>query len=565
MERLPSVDKQLVSVDVLFQDERSGFLGNGTVPKSPDIDLDIRRAVVDWLLLNSLTGYFSTETFLKTVLLFDASLARMHVLKLSDVQLLSLACTGLACAMNEIHPMNLKEYNALTDDTYTRQDIDDMQVKVFKLLGCSASVASELDYLDIMAIQCSMPSEARRLAERVLFAMAVCGSGYLPSVRATAAIYIARQVHWGFVQKDVFNAKIDAPMACAREFVEYISNTPLSSAIKKLRWGSALSAIQKLDIKSASVHASYFIDTYFQNRIALRLISSSVISTSDPYLGQGTFGVVRRVTYDGSEYAVKQSIQTQDSTLSQSEVREISIILSLAHENVISIYHITHDLSSIFLPLGYGDLRKWISNRRQMNEDQQLDFALQILGGLSYIHTCGVLHRDIKPQNIIVNLDNGAPIYKISDFGAARGCGIGTPTGPYTGIICTLWYRSPEILMGLDTYNDRLDVWSIMCVLYEFATSDVLFAGANTDFDQLLKIFSKKGAPSAATWPGFAQLPMYKLVSGYSFKDTPEYFTKDKRICPLYQSLIEFGLILDPVRRPSSVVLYDMVKEYMGL
>ncbi len=137
--------------------------------------------------------------------------------------------------------------------------------------------------------------------------------------------------------------------------------------------------------------------------------------------------------------------------------------------------------------------------------------------------------------------------------------------GPYTRGVCTLWYRSPEVLLGSNAYDDKLDVWSMLCVLYEFATGKVLFDGYEQDYDQILKIFLVTGMPTEATWPGVEQLPGYQSVPSHSFKGRPAYFNKNKSICPLIQGLLDTGVVCDPNQRPSSHTLLDMVYEYLGM
>lgn len=97
---------------------------------------------------------------------------------------------------------------------------------------------------------------------------------------------------------------------------------------------------------------------------------------------------------------------------------------------------------------------------------------------------------------------------KLADFGLARAFGI--PVKNYTNEVVTLWYRSPDVLMGSRNYSTSVDIWSIGCIFSELINSKPLFQGTSEE-DQLFKIFKLRGTPSPETWPGVQNLPYYKV------------------------------------------------------
>ncbi|KAF0755563.1 hypothetical protein AaE_004924, partial [Aphanomyces astaci] len=97
---------------------------------------------------------------------------------------------------------------------------------------------------------------------------------------------------------------------------------------------------------------------------------------------------------------------------------------------------------------------------------------------------------------------------RISDFALVRATGI--PRRTYTMEVVTLWYRPPEILMGVRSYSPAVDIWSIGCIFAEMAQGKPLFTGIS-EIDQLFQIFSKLATPTAATWPAFTTLPNYRF------------------------------------------------------
>ncbi len=124
-------------------------------------------------------------------------------------------------------------------------------------------------------------------------------------------------------------------------------------------------------------------------------------------------------------------------------------------------------------------------------------FLYQMLSGLHACHAHRIIHRDIKPQNILV--DNRTETLKLADFGLARTYSL--PLRQYTHEVVTLWYRSPEILLGSRLYNPSLDLWSIGCIYMEMLNGKPLFPG-DCEIDQLHRIFMAFGTPTEAVWPG---------------------------------------------------------------
>uniref|UniRef100_A0A0A9WUZ6 Cell division protein kinase 5 n=1 Tax=Lygus hesperus TaxID=30085 RepID=A0A0A9WUZ6_LYGHE len=114
-----------------------------------------------------------------------------------------------------------------------------------------------------------------------------------------------------------------------------------------------------------------------------------------------------------------------------------------------------------------------------------------LLKGVGYCHQRSVLHRDLKPQNLLISREK---VLKLADFGLGRAFGI--PVKKFTHEVVTLWYRSPDVLLGSTQYGTPVDIWSVGCIFAEMATGLPLFAGKN-DADQLLQIFKFLGTPSA--------------------------------------------------------------------
>jgi serine/threonine protein kinase len=176
------------------------------------------------------------------------------------------------------------------------------------------------------------------------------------------------------------------------------------------------------------------------------------------------------------------------------------------------------------------------------------EYLKQMLLGTHACHVHRVLHRDIKPQNILINHDKdpARTRIKLADFGLAKTFGL--PLRAYTHEVVTLWYRPPEILFGGEIYSPAIDIWSLGCIFAEMSNGKALFPG-DSEIDQIFKITSKLGTPSPETWPRVSSLPDYS--SAYpNFRPIP--FEKlVPKLPPSGRHLLEQMLQIDPEKRIS--------------
>ncbi|ETV85967.1 CMGC/CDK protein kinase [Aphanomyces astaci] len=227
-------------------------------------------------------------------------------------------------------------------------------------------------------------------------------------------------------------------------------------------------------------------------------------------VGEGTYGVVYkakdRVT--GEVIALKKiRLEAEDEGIPSTAIREISLLKELQHCNIVRLYNIVHTERKLTLVFEYldQDLKKYLDVCEKGLEKPILkSFLYQLLRGIAYCHQHRVLHRDLKPQNLLINREGEL---KLADFGLARAFGI--PVRSYTHEVVTLWYRSPDVLMGSRKYSTPVDIWSIGCIFAEMANGGPLFAGTS-EADQLDRIFRLLGTPTLDIYPGLVDLPEYK-------------------------------------------------------
>jgi len=238
-------------------------------------------------------------------------------------------------------------------------------------------------------------------------------------------------------------------------------------------------------------------------------------------IGQGAYGIVYRGTQrsTGKIVAIKR-IPFADSTTEGgvpcSVIREISLLRELDHVNVVRLLDVIQARpGGLYLVFEYvaHDLKTFMDQHQTSDDPAERkglpvpmvkSFMTQMLSGVAFCHTYRVLHRDLKPHNLLISAD-GTQL-KLADFGLARLSGL--PNGPYTHEVVTLWYRAPELLLGTNRYSASVDVWSVGCIFAEMATGTPLFPG-RSDIDQLFKIFQRRGTPNSEIWPIVSRLPHY--------------------------------------------------------
>lgn len=178
-------------------------------------------------------------------------------------------------------------------------------------------------------------------------------------------------------------------------------------------------------------------------------------------------------------------------------------------ENIVSLYDVIHTENKLTLVFEYlnKDLKHYMEahgNNGALDLKTVKSFMFQLLKGIMFCHDNSVLHRDLKPQNLLINNEGQL---KLGDFGLARAFGI--PFNTFSNEVVTLWYRAPDVLLGSRAYTTSIDIWSAGCIFAEMCTGKPLFPGTANE-DQLIKIFRLMGTPNERTWPGISQYANYK-------------------------------------------------------
>lgn len=219
----------------------------------------------------------------------------------------------------------------------------------------------------------------------------------------------------------------------------------------------------------------------------------------------------------------KIRLEAEDEGVPSTAIREISLLKEMRDPNIVRLLNIVHaDGHKLYLVFEFLDLdlKKYMEalpisdgGRGKLPENSSTDvyqlglddniirkFMRQLCEGVRYCHSHRVLHRDLKPQNLLINKEGNL---KLADFGLARAFGV--PLRTYTHEVVTLWYRAPEILLGGRQYSTGVDMWSVGCIFAEMCTRKPLVPG-DSEIDEIFKIFRLVApAPGDSQWSALSR------------------------------------------------------------
>mmetsp|Transcript_11830 Transcript_11830/g.41425 ORF Transcript_11830/g.41425 Transcript_11830/m.41425 type:complete len:609 (-) Transcript_11830:1255-3081(-) len=276
-------------------------------------------------------------------------------------------------------------------------------------------------------------------------------------------------------------------------------------------------------------------------------------------IGEGTYGEVllARDKSSGEMRALKR-IKTDKEVdgFPITALREINILSRLYHPNIVNLIEVVtarpsekYPKGATFMVFEYADYDVTglcDSNKVKLTMLHIKSFMKQMLDGLFYLHRVKkYLHRDIKGQNLLVTRDG---VLKICDFGLARPFKSGKLTNP----VCTLWYRSPELLMGSKLYDSSIDIWAAGLVFLELLCGRPVLVN-ETEPEQLKSIWRMFGTPTVESWPDHAECPLWRLLR--PLEPVPRRWKEMRQfrdVDPKALDLVDRMLQLDPKKRISA-------------
>jgi serine/threonine protein kinase len=276
-------------------------------------------------------------------------------------------------------------------------------------------------------------------------------------------------------------------------------------------------------------------------------------------IGSGVYGTVFRAkdTDSGSFVAIKRPVISShyaDQGLSVSMIREASLLKSFKsqqHDNILKLkdFFVLHSRIYLVFDIWHCNLRNHIADVYYDEEDTLepetlKSFMHQIMSALAYCHERRVIHRDMKPDNIL--LDARRENLVLCDFGMARTF---APGKSYTNECVSVWYRPPEILLGDLRYETSVDIWSAGMIMAEMINLSPVLSSTDSEIECISYLFEYLGTPNEETWPGVTSLPHFELdFKHWPFGSAASFLQVDN-VSPLAIDLLDQLLQLCPTRR----------------
>jgi cyclin-dependent kinase 8/11 len=240
-------------------------------------------------------------------------------------------------------------------------------------------------------------------------------------------------------------------------------------------------------------------------------------------VGRGTYGTVFKVVSKLSQQAraVKENnIGKAGDGFTRDAVREVALLKELNHQNILSPSSAVISLSKMYLEFDYAEhdlsaVVRYFHKHGAMPLPLVKFLMKQILQGIRYMHSKHVMHRDLKPDNVLIVSSTFPPVVKIADFGMARKFAEAPAPLYYDGTVCTIWYRAPELLLGAMDYTAAVDMWSAGCMFAELLAADAVFKGKEDKegglyLHQLHAIINRMGLPGGCAIRSLHTLPKWE-------------------------------------------------------
>ncbi|CAN0861592.1 Mitogen-activated protein kinase 7 [Linum grandiflorum] len=271
-------------------------------------------------------------------------------------------------------------------------------------------------------------------------------------------------------------------------------------------------------------------------------------------IGRGSYGIVcSSINKETNEkVAIKKINNVFDNTTDALRtLRELKLLRQIRHQNVIALKDVMVPANRLGFKDVYlvyelmdTDLHHIIKSSQSLSNDHIKYFIFQLLRGLNYLHSANILHRDLKPGNLLVNANCEL---KICDLGLARTASQGKEQF-MTEYVVTRWYRAPELLLSCENYGISIDVWSVGCIFAEILGRKPIFPGTEC-LNQLKLIINVLGSPQDADLQFIENSKARRYIETLAHSRGVRFSHLYPRADPLAIDLLRKMLVFDPTKR----------------
>lgn len=553
--------------------EQCGLSGTAQcLTLSPELNSRTRLVLVEWLIAVHENFRSNQQTLSLTIAILDAYLQRAIVTR-EEFQLLGMTCLLLANKVEEVFCCEIKDLIHACDSAYTETDILRMERQVCTVLNFHLVLPTrwraheyyvnvfgdlnELWYCRFLIEYSYLNPELNR---------------YYPSVVATTAVVLAKSLFRGsgsLIESSewspfaVFKIPPETLLRCVKDLLHTVRRLRDNTILRE-RWShekmhgvynGIYLRLDLLNVEAQSQDSSQLDDQPFQIRNLGTLVNFESYRKGE-LIEDGLLGTVYKGWHipTNTAVALKKAKNRFDRDLPDIALREIAIYQQITlwggHPHIVNSQGVGLQKDRIWLILEYLPRDLTTALKRGLTNELRQRFSLQLTQAVTWLHDRGIIHRDIKPRNILITVDDNL---KLVDFDHSRS-GI-VQSRASTPEVCTRWYRPPEVLLRDIIYTSRIDCWSLGCIVSEIYTGEVLFE-QDTESLMLRDIYQRFGVPTEETWPGVTELWNWK-VSPQKVKYRPfVYSDYPEPIC----TYLRKSLVLCPGRRANSAELVQILE-----
>ncbi|AZL89763.1 serine/threonine-protein kinase [Megavirus baoshan] len=526
--------------------------------KHDTITEKMRLILTDWLVEVSEEYNVSHIGLNLGIVLMDEFMARINFsIHRKKYQAIGIVCLNLASKIVDVNYINMAECMYISANTYSQSELLEFENLVLSTLNMHLYRITAVSYVNMIGIDNDINLSEHYLAEYIILCSLMKIDYVLMDqfVLAKKAIDLAIAINTD--QNISIMISTDNQYAYLYQQLQ-LYNSKEWESISNLRKTYRISSI-KLD----QIFASTIVTEYqrpYNHRIEPLCINALVYNPDMiknrffiKTLGKGTFGTVDHVIINGQDVALKITTNMLgDNEIDSNMLREINNLYMIDHANITKLYGYGYYDNKLYLGMELMDttLNQKL-NTEKLSDYVKFNYIMQLLDGLKYLHEKNIMHRDLTCYNILISNDGRL---KISDLGCARWFISSNLINNFSKNVCALSCRPIDIILGIDSYDKNIDIWSCACIIGSILRGSSLFSSDNI-YDHIRIIFQTLGTPTSEYYPQVLKWSNFpKFMPVYPRKG----FTDIDDKYPNQAKIIYKMLSYDPSERPDINEIHKM-------
>ncbi|QGR54247.1 cyclin [Moumouvirus maliensis] len=461
-----------------------------------------RIAIIDWIFEVGKHYKLKHATIQLSVAILDNYLINeVNKIISLDLQKISIVCLVLAAKSDSLQYFDLSDAENICDFMYGLEELEILEMRILERIKYFILRKTHWQHIKNIAIKKSLQNDIYLISFYFSILIIYQPDYYLipPKKLARKIIKLAKYICkypeniYKLSKKDVVIAHL-----C------YLWNEDMThNKFKKL--GKYFEGLEVREFLLETLEkVKYYNNTNIKKVYKLKekprlchFYSKQEITncTKIKKLGQGTYGRVDHCILNDREVALKTSCVIDfDGGIDKSMVREIDILTSSNHENIIKMYGFYYDHRRGYMYIALELMECPLSHKiiKPLSDEIKFSYIKQLITGVQYLHKNNIMHRDITIDNILISNDGKL---KICDFGLSRNFYHSDIMYPYNTNVCCFTFRAIELLLGCQKYNSKIDIWSTACVIGSILIGNKIFVN-KSESELIVEIFNILGTPT---------------------------------------------------------------------